>query len=255
MFYLSGKVNILGLNITNSSYDEIINILSEKILAKGKFTFHNINASILLKYLKDNEFRKSLNSFTCLYGDGVGIYSASRFLYGKKGLKQRVNGTDLYYRILEFSDSKKLKCFFYGGSAEAAELLPEILEKKYPGITVAGIIPRSDKSDEETLKQIRDSSSDILFAGLGTPLQENFIAQYSDSLNVTVQIAVGSGLEFISGAKKRAPRIFLKLGIEWIYRIYLEPLRLWKRYFFGIPAFIFKVIIFKLKLPAIKGNS
>ncbi|MBI5403130.1 MAG: WecB/TagA/CpsF family glycosyltransferase [Ignavibacteriae bacterium] len=252
---MNATINILGLEISNSSYDEIINILSEKIRTNERFTFHNVNASILLKYLNNTEFRKSLNSFDCLYSDGIGMYSASRFLYGKKGLKQRVNGTDLYYRILENADNKKLKCFFYGGSAQAVGLLPGILKKNYPGITVTGIIPRSDKTYDDTLKQIMDSSSDILFAGLGTPVQENFIAQYSGSLNVPVQIAVGSGLEFISGAKKRAPEIFLKLGIEWIYRIYLEPLRLWKRYFFGIPAFIFKIIIFKFKLPTIKENS
>lgn len=252
---MNEKVNILGLEITNSSYDEITEFISEKIRTRERFAFHNVNASILLKYLNNTEFRKSLDSFSCLYSDGVGMYSASRFLYGKKGLKQRVNGTDLYYRILENADNKKLKCFFYGGSAEAVVLIPLILKKKYPGITVTGIIPRSGSSVNETLKQIRDSSSDILFAGLGTPLQENFIAQHSDSLNVPVQIAVGSGLEFVSGAKKRAPGIFLKLGLEWLYRIYLEPSRLWKRYLFGIPAFIFKVVIFKFKLPAIKENS
>lgn len=249
------KVNILGTDITSASYQDIINTISGRLQKKEKFSFHNVNASILLKYLKDREFRKSLDSFTCLYSDGTGMYLASRFCYGKKGLKQRVTGTDLYSYILDYANSNKLKCFFYGGSKESVNLLPGVLKNKYPEIIVSGIIPRTTEIKNEIAEEIKNSKPEVLFVGLGTPYQENWIAEYSDFINVPVQIAVGSGLEFISGAKKRAPAFFLKSGLEWLYRIYLEPGRLWKRYLFGIPIFIFKIIIFKLNLLTIKENK
>jgi N-acetylglucosaminyldiphosphoundecaprenol N-acetyl-beta-D-mannosaminyltransferase len=252
---LNGKVNILGLNITNASYEDIVSTISDKILKREKFTFHNVNVSILLKYLKDTEFRNSLDSFSCLYSDGIGMCSASRFCYGKKGLKQRVTGTDLYSYILDYANSNKLKCFFFGGSEESAKHLPGVLNRKYPGISVTGIMPRSIEMKNEIAEEIKNAKPDILFVGLGTPYQESWIAKYSDEIGIPVQIAVGSGLEFISGAKKRAPAFFLKFGIEWVYRIYLEPGRLWKRYFFGIPIFMFKIIIFKLKLLTINENK
>jgi N-acetylglucosaminyldiphosphoundecaprenol N-acetyl-beta-D-mannosaminyltransferase len=252
---LGEKVNILGTDITNASYQDIINTISGKLQKKEKLTFHNVNISILLKYLKDSEFRKSLDSFTCLYSDGTGMYLASKFCYGKNGLKQRLTGTDLYPYILDYANSNKLKCFFFGGSNESANLLTGVLNNKYPGIIIAGIIPRTTGVKNEIAEEIKNFKPDILFVGLGTPFQENWIAEYSDFINVPIQIAVGSGLEFISGAKKRAPAFFLKSGLEWLYRIYLEPGRLWKRYLFGIPIFIFKIIIFKLNLLTIKENK
>jgi N-acetylglucosaminyldiphosphoundecaprenol N-acetyl-beta-D-mannosaminyltransferase len=245
---LDNKINILGVNITNASYEEISSVIKEKIIKKEKYSFHNVNVNIALNYDRNVVFRKALNSFTSLFCDGIGVYIASKILYGKKGLKQRITGTDLYSDILKLADENNLKCFFFGGSREAAGFLPETLKNKYPGIQLTGIIPREINFNEETLNKIKNSNSDILFVGLGTPYQEDWIAEYFSSVNSTVQIAIGSGIEFISGAKKRAPVCFRKLGLEWVYRVYLEPGRLWKRYILGIPIFMFKIIILKLKL-------
>jgi len=252
---LKDKINILGFNIDNASYEEVLNCISKKISKREKFTFHNVNVNILLTCLKDPGFRKNLESFSALYSDGTGIFAASKFCYGKRGLKKRLNGTDLYSYILEYADSNNLKMFFLGGSDESVNLLPGVLRSKYPGIIIDGITSRKNAFDSNPFGEIQKSEADILFAGLGTPYQENWIAENSDSLNIPVQAAVGSGLEFISGAKKRAPAFFINLGIEWLYRIYLEPKRLWKRYVFGIPIFMFKVIIFRLKLLTIKDNN
>jgi len=252
---LKEKINILGLNIENASYEEVLNCISIKIAKREKLTFHNVNVNILLTCLKNPDFRKNLESFTALYSDGTGVYAASKFCYGKRGLKKRLNGTDLYSYILEYADSYNLKIFFLGGSDESVKLLPGVLHSKYPGIIIDGIISREKAFKFNPLEEIQKSDADILFTGLGTPYQENWIAENSNSLKIPVQVAVGSGLEFISGAKKRAPAFFIKLGLEWFYRIYLEPKRLWKRYVFGIPIFMFKIIIFRLKLLTIKDNN
>lgn len=246
--YLKETVNILGANILNISYEEMSSLVEQKILNRQKFSFHNVNASILLEYCRNDFFKKNLDSFSALLGDGIGIYCASRILYGKNGLKVRITGTDLYYYILNLADKDKLKCFFFGGGSDAVNILSDTLQKKFPGIYISGIIPRETEFRPETLEKIKNSGSDILFVGLGTPHQEKWIAEYFNSVDIPVQIAIGSGIEFISGAKKRAPGFFRKFGLEWLYRIYLEPKRLWKRYVFGIPIFMFKIIILKVKL-------
>jgi N-acetylglucosaminyldiphosphoundecaprenol N-acetyl-beta-D-mannosaminyltransferase len=245
---LNETVNILGVNILNASYEEISSLVEEKIKAGEKFSFHNVNASILLEYCKNDAFKNNLNSFSALLGDGIGVFWASRLLYGKNGLKDRITGTDLYYYILNLADKDKLKCFFFGGSNNAVKILPETLQKKFPNLQISGILPRETEFSAETFETIKNSKSDILFLGLGTPHQEEWIAVYSKSVDIPVQIAIGSGIEFISGVKKRAPGFFRKLGLEWLYRVYLEPKRLWKRYVFGIPIFMFKIIILKVKL-------
>jgi N-acetylglucosaminyldiphosphoundecaprenol N-acetyl-beta-D-mannosaminyltransferase len=112
-----------------------------------------------------------------LFGDGIGVYAASKILYGKNGLKQRVTGTDLYYHIFKYADECKLKCFFFGGCVEAVKLLPEAVKKKYPGIQITGALPRETEFKKETLDIIQKSNSDILFVGLGTPYQEEWIAK------------------------------------------------------------------------------
>lgn len=245
---MNSAINILGLNILNTTYKEFVAYLDKVIREGEKISFHNVNASILLTSCKDEKFKKNLESFTCLLCDGIGVYRASKFLYGKNGLKERLTGTDLYYHILRLANDNKLKCFFFGGSETAANKLSETLKIEYPGLIISGVIPRETEFKKETIEIIKNSGADILFVGLGSPLQEKWLAENFDLLDIPVQIAIGSGIEFISGAKKRAPLILRKMGLEWVYRIYLEPVRLWKRYFFGIPIFMFKILKLKVKL-------
>jgi N-acetylglucosaminyldiphosphoundecaprenol N-acetyl-beta-D-mannosaminyltransferase len=245
---LNNLINILSVNITNSSYKEIVNLIDEIITKRKKISISYANVNVILKYNKNKELRKNLDSFSLIFSDGIGVYLASKILYGKKGLDFKITGTDLYYHILNLANEKKLKCFFFGGSIDAVNLLPGTLQNKFPNVQISGILPRETDFKMETIEKIRNSNADILFVGLGTPYQEEWIARYSDSINIPIQIAIGSGIEFISGAKKRAPIVFCKLGLEWLYRVYLEPKRLWKRYVFGIPFFLFKITIFKVKL-------
>lgn len=245
---MSEQIEIFGQIIQNHTYKEIVSLVKENIGSKSKLSFHNVNVSILLTCLKDSVFKKNLDSFSMLFSDGTGIYWASKLFYGKKGLKERLTGTDLYYHILNLANELNLKCFFFGGSTKAVDKLPVVLESKFPGIQVTGIIPREIDFKVETFDKIKNSNSDILFLGLGSPYQEKWIAENFQSIDIPIQIAVGSGIEFISEAKKRAPKILRNLGLEWVYRIYLEPRRLWKRYIFGIPIFMFKIIVLKVKL-------
>lgn len=249
------NVNILGVNIYDSSYEDIISYIISKINSRERFSFHNVNVNIALVYSRNDVFRKNLNSFSSLFSDGTGVYWASKILYGKRGLNYRITGSDLYYYILNLANENKLKCFFFGGSREAANQLPIVLRDKFPNINISGIIDRETNFKKDTFERIKNSQADIIFVGLGTPYQEEWIANYGCLLDIPVQIAIGSGLEFISEVKKRAPVILRKLGLEWLYRIYLEPQRLWRRYIFGIPIFMFKIILFKIKLLANKQKD
>jgi N-acetylglucosaminyldiphosphoundecaprenol N-acetyl-beta-D-mannosaminyltransferase len=252
---LKNQVNIFGVKFFNTSYEEIISLIKNKIENKEKLSFHNVNVNILLTYSRDDVFKKSLNSFTILLSDGIGVYWASKILFGINGLKTRITGTDLYYQILGLANENKLKCFFFGGSNESVKYLPGTLKEKFPDIHISGMLPREINIKEETIEKIKNSNADILFVGLGTPYQEEWILKFSELIDIPIQIAVGSGIEFISGAKKRAPAFFRKLGLEWLYRVYLEPGRLWKRYVFGIPIFMFKIIVLKVKLLVNKQNN
>lgn len=235
-------MKILNVDIENAGYKEILSKIEGSVFKRKYFSFLNVNAYIILSSLKDSSLQNDLKQFSVLYSDGVGVFWASRFLYGKSGLKERITGTDLYYKIIEFAEKENFKVFFFGGDKKNEDALLKQLNSLRPKLHIGGVIPRDLDSNEEILNQINHSESDILFLGLGTPYQEKWIATLGKKCNIPVQISVGSGIDFLSGAYKRAPRIFRILGLEWLFRLIREPKRLWKRYIFGIPAFMLLII-------------
>ena len=245
---MSEYLNILGIKIKNATYYELILKLKKILNSRTRYSFLNVNSNIILLASKDIYLRNYLSNFSDLYCDGIGVYFASKILYLRNSLKQRITGTDLYYHILDLANEMYAKIFFFGGSIEAARSIKKIIKKKYPNINITCILSRRTSFDDDLLNTINNSHSDIIFIGLGTPHQEEFVSLYSKPINIPIQIAVGSGIEFLSGNYKRAPLVLRKIGLEWFYRLLNEPKRLWKRYLIGIPVFVFKVLCYKVRL-------
>jgi len=239
-------LRILDLNIENSGYYEIIQAIISNLSIKSLYSFSYFNVYVAITARKNPFLKNDLNKFCVLYSDGIGVFWASKFLFGKQGLKERINGTELYSKILDLAQKNNYKIFFFGGGEKAALSLEANLRKKYPNLLIGGVIKRDLNYDESVLQKINQSNSDILFLGLGTPYQEKWIATLGKKCNIPIQISVGSGIDFLAGSYKRAPLIFQKFGLEWFFRLLLEPKRLWKRYLIGIPTFI--ILIIKEKL-------
>ncbi len=240
-------VSIFGFDFLDFSYDEIISLVHEKISKNELFTFLNVNTHILNESAKDKKLRENLHKLTGIFPDGIGVHMASKILHGRHAFEYKITGTDLYYKILAYAEKYNRKVFFFGGSDEAVNKLQSTIKAKYPKLNISGIIKRETNFTDLTVAKIRSSNSDILFVGLGSPFQEDWLAKFSKQVNIPVQIAMGSGIEFLSGNYNRAPEIFQKFGLEWFYRFLKEPSRLWKRYFLGNPLFIYKIFLQKLK--------
>lgn len=240
-------LDIYKIKILKATYKDIISLIIESIETKRTTKIGYINTYVLLKCLKDEELSTQINKLL-LIPDGVGVYLSSKFLYGKNGLSERIVTTDLWYNILKTAGEKRYKIFFLGGSVEAAQLIRRKIKTSFPNLIITGVIDRDSYNDFETIRRLSESRSDILFVGLGTPLQEHWLHQNSERVNIPVQIAVGSAIEFFSGNYKRAPLVLRKIGLEWFYRLLKEPKRLWKRYLIGIPVFVFKILCFKVRL-------
>jgi bacterial polymer biosynthesis proteins, WecB/TagA/CpsF family len=239
-------LNISGLNIDNLTYDELLDIIDSTIKNNKKITIAYPSINILNRIQKDNALKEKLLKFDVIFSDGVGIYIASKFLYGKKGLKCVTKGTDLYFKILEYANKNNLKMFFYGGLKNAGLQLSSVLKNTYPDIINCGIYP--DEWDiSDVIHKINISKPDILLVGLGTPTQEYLSSDNSANLNVNVMLTIGNGINYISGYMKRAPKWMLRLQLEWLYRLSYEPGRLWKRYLLGIPVFLYRVLLFKFR--------
>jgi N-acetylglucosaminyldiphosphoundecaprenol N-acetyl-beta-D-mannosaminyltransferase len=132
--------------------------------------------------------------------------------------------------------------YFYGGADGVAEKLRDNFTAKHPGLKVAGVYSPpyralTAEEDQEIVDRLNEAGPDIIWVGLGAPKQERWMAEHRDRLDAAILIGVGAAFDFHTGRVDRAPKWMQKAGLEWSYRIYKEPRRLWRRYVLGIPRF------------------
>jgi N-acetylglucosaminyldiphosphoundecaprenol N-acetyl-beta-D-mannosaminyltransferase len=245
---LKGKkpdtINIGGIEILNLTRSEHIDFLEDHIKKNIPANIGYVNQHVFLLAQKNETLKKLLESFY-LIPDGMGIYLASKILFGKKGFKEKIISTDLWYQLLERSSENYFKLSFLGGSEVAGKSLMRLLLKTYDKIKIKDIITNPEFFNSKNKYNFNLQKADILFVGLGTPMQEKWIVNCAGNKNIPVKIAVGSAIEFFSNHIKRAPAFLTILGFEWLFRLVKEPRRLWKRYIIGIPVFLYKIIEIK----------
>ena len=202
----------------------------------------SVNAQAVLIAEESKRFAEILNGSALSIADGMSIVIASRLL--GTPLHERVAGVDLVEELCKLCALEGLSVYFVGGRPGAASLTAEILVRRYPGLNVAGIdcppygFEIVSNENEKVLQRIRTAAPDLLFVALGTPKQEYWTAHNLSELKVAVAIPVGAAFEMIAGLVPRAPRWLQSIGMEWLFRLVLEPRRLWRRYLIGNPRFI-----------------
>ncbi|MFO7924689.1 MAG: WecB/TagA/CpsF family glycosyltransferase [Bacteroidales bacterium] len=215
-------------------------------------TLFFLNAHCFNVAQKEAVYRKAINESDLLLNDGIGISIACRMA----GIKpvENLNGTDLIPVILSLAAREKVKIFLLGGKDGVAEKAAVKIKEKIPGIEIAGTESGyfSGNRGKEVINRINDSRADLLLLGMGVPKQELWAVRNKPLLkNVKLIIAGGAILDFISGQIKRAPLWVRRNNLEWLYRLYLEPGRLWKRYTAGNILFFYHLV----KLKFFPGNE
>lgn len=221
------KEQILGFNVTTYNYQELIDNIFQDYKNNEQLFIVNINSEIAVANYKNKEFKEKLNAQKYQIPDGSGIVWASK---RKKGnIKERITGIDLMIKLCEESQKYSSNIFLYGGNIGIAERAKEKLEEKFSNIKIIGTHDGYD--DEKTvLEKLKKLPIDILFVGLGSPKQEEFILKYKEELkNIKIFMPVGGSFDIISGAKKRAPGWMIKHNLEWLYRTIQEPKRFFRQ--------------------------
>jgi N-acetylglucosaminyldiphosphoundecaprenol N-acetyl-beta-D-mannosaminyltransferase len=241
------RVNIAGVDIDRYSFDEAIDIILKHVLAKGRPEYVvTPNAQHIVDLRKDLEFQLIYQNAFLVVPDGVSVLQAAKFL--RCPLNGRVNGTDLFERLCAIAADYHLSVFLMGGRPGAANSAAAILQQRYPGLAIAGTYcpPFGFERDETELERIQDAirtaAPDILFVGLGAPKQEKWIARNYETLKVPISLGIGVSFELVSGMVQRAPKLMQKTGFEWLFRLIVEPRRLWKRYIVGNTLFVWMVL-------------
>jgi len=240
------NAKVFGIEYNVFTYEEIISHIAESIRSKNHITIAYSHFSILLDSVNNPEFRNILRNFSLVFPDGIGVHVAISILTGIT--YRRVNSTDGTREILLAPSLSATKKYFLGGDVQTAHKAKEALVAQ--GFDAASIYVHHgyfDDGDMNIIREINDAHADILFVGLGSPRQFEWILQQKKSLNVPVIMAIGGGIEFLAGTKARAPRWMRFVGLEWLHRLSLEPRRLWRRYSLGIPHFLFLILREKIK--------
>ena len=235
------KERILGVAVSDLSYQNLETAIISDIETGKKSFIVAINPEKVLKARKDEKLAKLLDSADYPIADGIGVVIASRL---KKGnIKSRVTGIECMDMICNLSNKKGYKIFMYGAKPEVIVKAKSTLEGKYPDINVVGCIDGYEQDNEKIISAINDSGADIVFVALGSPKQENWITANKENLCPKIFMGVGGSFDVLSGNIKRAPDFMLKMGLEWLYRLIIEPKRFFRQ--IKLLKFIFLVLIGK----------
>lgn len=254
-FGLDTLKTILGIPVVAVRWNDAIALLN-RLIAERRFTkvsflnAHNANIAYT-----DPVFAEALDDFLIL-PDGIGIDLAARLLYGAP-FPDNLNGTDFVPAFLQASTTP-LTVGLLGATrvnAEAASVKLAALAVQHRFVVIHdGYFPPSQ--EQEIVDRIAALRPDVLLVAMGVPRQELWIERHIDARHCTLPIAVGALLDFLSGAVPRAPLWMRRLRLEWLFRLAVEPGRLWRRYVVGNPLFLLRLVRQKFSLaPEAAGDT
>lgn len=234
------RVNILGTYVDNVTMQEALEKVEKYILERKNRHIITLNAEIIYRAQHEAKLKELINRADLVTPDGAGVVWASRKL--GTPLAERVTGIDLMQELVKKAAGKGWEIYLYGAAPGTAELAAANLKKKYEHLKIVGTKHGYLSSDEmpELLADIKARRPDIIFVALGAPRQEYWIAAHLDEINVPVAIGVGGSFDVLAGKVKRAPEIFRKMKLEWLYRLLKEPSRLGRMT--ALPKFIYKIM-------------
>ena len=200
-----------------------------------------VNADCLNLAYRDCDYRYLLHKADMVLPDGSGIRLAAKWLGA--GLRDNLNGTDLFPYLCDMAANNNKSIFLLGGKPGVAQRAAGYSQQKHMGLVVAGTHHGYFEESEITkvIAQINDSGADILLVGFGAPFQERWLTEHADRISASVSIGVGGLFDFISKDVPRAPTWLREIGCEWVWRIVQQPMDKWKRYIIGNPLFLARV--------------
>ncbi|MBX2840273.1 MAG: WecB/TagA/CpsF family glycosyltransferase [Flammeovirgaceae bacterium] len=233
--------------ISTGSFSDFVTRIFE--LSANKFSSYVCfaNAHMVVESYKDSSFNKVLNNADLVAPDGGPISKMIKVFHKKN--QQRVCGMDLVPALLEEAEKRGKSVYFFGTTDEVLKTIREKAADHVPKLRIAGTYspPFRNLTEEEKkniIKMINDAQPDLLFVALGCPKQEKWMAEHMDKINACM-LGVGQAFLTYAGLEERLPKWARNLSIEWVYRFYLEPKRLWKRYLVTNSFFIMLFLKYK----------
>jgi N-acetylglucosaminyldiphosphoundecaprenol N-acetyl-beta-D-mannosaminyltransferase len=240
------RKRIISLDIDLLKYQDAL----AKIVAFGKsrrsgyICFANVHMTI--EAYNNKNFADQVNNATLVLADGVPLVKTLNFFYGH--VQERVAGMDVLPDVIALAEKNDLKIFFFGTTPDLLEKIKTKVEKEFPRVNIVGLLspPFEKRLDSpEYIDLINNSGAHMVFVALGCPKQEKWMADHFEKINALL-LGVGGAFPVYAGVTRRAPAFMRDWGLEWLYRLYQEPKRLFKRYLKTNSLFIYLVLKAKL---------
>lgn len=231
--------------IYTDSAEEFYTMLKQSLLKDKKEFIVTANPETFMKSFDDEELKKLiLDKDNILVPDGVAIVKSARIL--GYNVNERITGVDIAYKLLEYGNELKKSIYLFGAKQEVIDSMKEVIKNKYSNLKIVGSSNGYVSDKDKVFDAIKKLKPDIILVALGIPMQEKLIYKHLKDFDKGIFVGVGGSFDVISGHKKRAPKIFIKLNLEWLYRIVCEPKRL-KRFYQSNVKFMFYVNKLKRK--------
>ena len=239
------KVSVMGVYFDNYTLTEFIQQALSFIDREEKCIVVTPNAEIGLECRKNQQLLDIVNKSTLVLPDGISIKIASKII--GVPITQKVPGIEFTEGLCAELSKRQGSIYLFGAKPGVAEIASQKLCEKYPGLKVAGIRNGyfSEDEEKEIVDEINKAKPDLLIVCLGAPKQEIFIDKHKDHLPNCVMVGAGGSIDVFADNVKRAPKIFIKLGLEWFYRLCKEPKR-FKR-IIKLPLYLWYAVLWKLK--------
>ena len=237
-----GKRDILGVGVSIIDYEHAVENIMSAAKDKRPYSVSALAVHGIMTGVMDPEHGYRLNQLNLVVPDGQPVRWAINLLYGE-GLRDRVSGPELTKRVCRRAGDEGLSVYLFGSRREVLDAMVAELRKDIPRLVISGSEPSSFRQLSEIEhadldQRIRSSGADILLVGLGCPRQEVFAYEHTNELGMPV-LAVGAAFDILARFATRAPMFLQTVGLEWLFRLAVEPRRLWRRYALLNPVFVF----------------
>lgn len=216
----------------------------------SKIVINTINQYSFCLAENEPEFKRAWLESDVLLPDGVGIVAAVRLQSGQK--IKKISGSNLHYYLLDKLNNEYGSCFYLGSSNKTLEKIKERIALEYPNIRVGGYSPPfkptfSDDDNAKMIDAVNYFEPDALFIGMTAPKQEKWAVAHKKELNTKIISSIGAVFDFYAGTMNRPSNFWVSLGFEWLGRLINEPKRMWKRYIYYGPVFVYTLLKLKIK--------
>ena len=234
----ASAVEVLGTRIHAVTLSQATELCARAALERRPLLVGVVNAAKLVQLQSDLELRAAIEVADLVVADGMAVVWASRLL-GQR-LPERVTGIDLLEALLARAEQDRLSIYFLGAKAEVLNAMLAALAARYPRLRVAGQRHGyfSAQQEPEIVRSIRESGASLLFVGIPTPKKEIFLRDWRAELGPLVCHGVGGSFDVLGGFVQRAPQLWQRLGLEWLFRLLQEPRRMWRRYLVTNTVFV-----------------